>query len=202
VSKVYIRYVFSTSNAVMYISQAIEFSQSKERVPSCIEEAREGRGGLWHGGFKAVMNHQFLKTEGITHVVNTAKGLEIFGPRYTTAVEKARSELGVTFQNLDWIDSTSFDITDASLSSCCAFIHHARNSGASVLVHCAQGKSRSATAVIAHMMASHDMTYLEALAAVQGKRKMAEPNPAFQQRLRAFEKSEALAALRAELTFQ
>ena len=67
----------------MYISQAIEFSQSKERVPSCIEEAREGRGGLWHGGFKAVMNHQFLKTEGITHVVNTAKGLEIFGPRYT-----------------------------------------------------------------------------------------------------------------------
>ena len=66
----------------MSIAQAIEFGQSKERVPSCIEEAREGRGGLWHGGFRAVMNHEFLKTENITHVVNTAKGLEIFGPKY------------------------------------------------------------------------------------------------------------------------
>lgn len=55
-----------------------------------------------------------------------------------TAVEKARSELRVTFQNLDWIDSTSFDISDASLSACCVFIHQARSSGASVLVHCAQ----------------------------------------------------------------
>ena len=63
--------------------QAMEYSQSKERVPSCIEQRREGgRGGLWHGGFKAIMNHDFLKKEGITHVVNTAKGLEVFGPKY------------------------------------------------------------------------------------------------------------------------
>lgn len=65
-----------------------------------------------------------------------------------------------------------------------------------------QGKSRSATAVIAHMMASCGMTYSEALAAVQAKRRMAEPNPAFQERLKTFEKSGLLAALRNELTFQ
>ena len=70
------------------------------------------------------------------------------------------------------------------------------------MVSCMQGKSRSATAVIAHMMASYDMTYSEALAAVQAKRKMAEPNPVFQQRLRTFEKSGALAALRTELVFR
>lgn len=55
-----------------------------------------------------------------------------------TAVEKAESELGVTFLKLDWIDTTSFCITDDSLSACCRFIHQARKSGASVLVHCAQ----------------------------------------------------------------
>ncbi|CAI8038936.1 hypothetical protein GBAR_LOCUS21679 [Geodia barretti] len=67
--------------------RAIEFSQSKEKVPSCIEERREGRGGLWHGGFKAVMNHDFLRAEGITHVVNTAKGLEMFGRKYTVSLK-------------------------------------------------------------------------------------------------------------------
>jgi protein-tyrosine phosphatase len=180
--------------------QAMEFSQSKEKVPSCIEERREGRGGLWHGGFKAVMNHDFLRAEGITHVVNTAKGLEMFGPKYTEAVEKAKSELNVTFLNLDWIDATSFEISDDSLDECCRFIHKARTSGNSVLVHCAQGKSRSATAVVAHLMASYRWTYSEALAAVQARRKMAEPNPTFQQRLRTFEKSPTLSTIRAALS--
>lgn len=28
------------------------------------------------------MNHTFLKEKGISHIVNTASGLEIFGPKY------------------------------------------------------------------------------------------------------------------------
>ena len=28
------------------------------------------------------MNTEFLRKEGISHIVNTAKGLEIFGPKY------------------------------------------------------------------------------------------------------------------------
>lgn len=28
------------------------------------------------------MNHKFLKEKGISHIVNTAKGLDIFGPKY------------------------------------------------------------------------------------------------------------------------
>ena len=31
------------------------------------------------------MNADFLKKEGVTHIVNTAKGLEIFGPKYTVS---------------------------------------------------------------------------------------------------------------------
>ena len=71
--------------ALVMTIQALEFTQSKERVPSCIAEAGGGRGGLWHGGFKAVMNQQFLKTEAISHIVNTAKGLEMFGIKYTVS---------------------------------------------------------------------------------------------------------------------
>ena len=53
-------------------------------------------------------------------------------------MERARRELGVTFLNLDWVDSTSFEISDESLCECCRFIHSARTGGGSVLVHCAQ----------------------------------------------------------------
>ncbi len=28
------------------------------------------------------MNREFLQNESITHIVNTAKGLEMFGPKY------------------------------------------------------------------------------------------------------------------------
>ena len=45
-------------------------------------------GGLYHGSFRAVMNTDFLKKEGVTHIVNTAKGLEIFGQKYTVRLIK------------------------------------------------------------------------------------------------------------------
>lgn len=66
--------------------QALEYSQKHERIPSCIlavgEGSAAGTGGLYHGGFKAIMNAEFLRKERVTHIVNTAKGLEIFGPKY------------------------------------------------------------------------------------------------------------------------
>lgn len=69
-----------------FVFQAIEFSQKGEKVPSCILTAKEGKGGLFHGGFKAVMNTEFLVQENVTHILNTAKGLEIFGPKYLVRV--------------------------------------------------------------------------------------------------------------------
>jgi hypothetical protein len=62
--------------------QALEYSQKGEKTPSCILPSVGGAGGLFHGGYKGVMNTDFLQKERVTHVVNTAKGLEIFGPKY------------------------------------------------------------------------------------------------------------------------
>ena len=62
-----------------------------------------------------------------------------------------------------------------------------------------QGRSRSATAVIAYIMASGGMSFQAALQLVQSRRKIAEPNPAFQERLKEFEKSDILKQLQSEL---
>lgn len=72
-------------------TQALEYSQQGEMVPSCILPLDQGRGSskgaLYLGGFRAVMNHEFLKQNNIGHVLNTAFGLEkVFGPKYTVCV--------------------------------------------------------------------------------------------------------------------
>lgn len=62
-----------------------------------------------------------------------------------------------------------------------------------------QGKSRSATAVTAYIMASQGRSLQEALQIVQAQRKMAEPNPTFMARLKQFEKSDVLKQLQSQL---
>lgn len=63
-----------------------------------------------------------------------------------------------------------------------------------------QGKSRSATAVVAYLMATgKEKTFEESLKMVQERRKMADPNPAFCEQLRDFAHSTALKQIREEL---
>jgi hypothetical protein len=68
------------------IIKALEFSQKGEKTPSLILERTDTVGALYLGGFKAIMNDEFLVEQNIGAVVNTAKGLEnIFGPNYTVS---------------------------------------------------------------------------------------------------------------------
>ena len=53
-------------------------------------------------------------------------------------MDYAKKELKIVFLELNWEDSTSYNIQEDDLVKCVHFIHQARNSGGSVLVHCAQ----------------------------------------------------------------
>lgn len=55
-----------------------------------------------------------------------------------------------------------------------------------VQVHCLMGISRSATVVCAYLVATTDMTAAQALAAVQAKRAVVNPNYGFQRQLRKY----------------
>lgn len=61
----------------------------------------------------------------------------------------AKSDANVVFLELNWEDTTTFSIPESDLVKCVSFIHEARSSGGSVLVHCAQ--------VYACHMMSHDI---------------------------------------------
>lgn len=56
-----------------------------------------------------------------------------------------------------------------------------------VLIHCIQGKSRSASLVIAYIMWSEKLTFDQAYEFVKSKRPLVRPNPTFERELRFYE---------------
>ena len=69
-----------------------------------------------------------------------------------------------------------------------AFIREARNRGGSVFLHCVEGKSRSATCVIAYLIDTEGMSLSEALGRVRGSRPIVRPNEGFLIQLAHYEK--------------
>jgi protein-tyrosine phosphatase len=82
---------------------------------------------------------------------------------------------------VDDVSPTTMAILETQLEETCKFIDSARKSedGRTVLVHCWQGVSRSATIVIAFLMYSEGLSLDEAHKQVKASRSMIAPNPAF-----------------------
>lgn len=80
-------------------------------------------------------------------------------------------------------DEGSEDLTPV-IQSALPFIRLALSHGGRVLVHCEQGRSRSTSVVVAHLMQSADLTADEALAVVRLQRPQAQPNEGFMSQLR------------------
>ncbi|EMC97963.1 hypothetical protein BAUCODRAFT_120879 [Baudoinia panamericana UAMH 10762] len=67
-----------------------------------------------------------------------------------------------------------------------AFIESALSSGGAVFVHCAMGKSRSATVVCAYLMSKYNLTPGKALEQVCEGRPVCSPNPGFMSQLEVY----------------
>ncbi|KAL1304817.1 hypothetical protein AAFC00_003745 [Neodothiora populina] len=66
------------------------------------------------------------------------------------------------------------------------FIEDGLTSGGGVLVHCAMGKSRSATCAIAYLMHRYKITPTEALEQIRQSRPLCEPNEGFMKQLELY----------------
>ena len=134
---------------------------------------------------------------------------------------------GVKFLRLGWADNGSQPLWKDQkwdqLVEAVDFIHSARQAGANVVVHCAQGKSRSATVVVAYLMAANPepLQVGAALTMIRQRRPCAgttllymslhararvltdppnvEPNDGFMQQLQEFSSSTDLVELRKKI---
>lgn len=142
-----------------------------------------GMGGLYLGSYQSAVNHKELKNHKVGYVVNAA-GPKIFD--FFRNFKKKRDNIYSTNKilvtdELNWVDDEDQKVDLAQLVGVIDDIESIRLKGMGVLVHCAQGKSRSTTVVLAYLRryTGTDQSLKELLEYVKQKRVVAEPNPGF-----------------------
>jgi len=130
---------------------------------------------LYLGGERNASNKTELTLRThITHILNVAWEVANFYP-----------DLFI-YQNYSISDYSDQNISEI-LDDAVLFIESARMSGGRCLVHCVQGISRSATVVIAYLIASEGWSVQTALQFVKERRSLIAPNPGFLQQLQEYE---------------
>lgn len=135
-------------------------------------------GALYLGSLSAVMDVDLLRQNHITHLV------QVLDVPWLPLSEKE----GFNCYRIDILDQSTVDIRP-HLEAACAHIDKTLKSGRSVLVHCQQGVSRSASIVIAYLIRNHGMTFDAAQAFVKHKRACIKPNSGFVKALQEWEAS-------------
>ena len=163
-------------------------------------------GRVYVGTFAASIN-PFVTEHSIEAVVNCSD-LHLSDRSdfhsWALKVESLEKNGVITVLRLNWSDTASQKLWQThewdQLADAIKFVHSARQSKKNVVVHCAQGKSRSGAVIIAYIMTINPaFTFEKAREFVQSKRAIVDPNPSFSSQLKSFEVSEVLKELRREL---
>eukprot|EP00928_Gymnodinium_smaydae_P039296 TRINITY_DN26865_c0_g1_i1.p1 TRINITY_DN26865_c0_g1~~TRINITY_DN26865_c0_g1_i1.p1 ORF type:complete len:233 (+),score=14.75 TRINITY_DN26865_c0_g1_i1:23-700(+) len=149
--------------------------------PSCpAEGATQIVPGLFLGGAADALDTTTLQSIGVTHILNCASsGFELLAegervkPDYT----------GLERLCIDGRDDSSFDWVP-HLATAVSFVERARQGDGLVLVHCLMGLNRSGMIVVAYLMLSLKMCFLDAFGLVRQLRsRYVVANEAFQLQL-------------------
>lgn len=140
-----------------------------ERLMGDIEAMQEVIPRLWIGDWRAAQDEVLLKRNGISGIVNCA-------------ASQCVNKLPQTFEYHDVhvMDSVSEDIAP-HLGPTVRWIrdHLGHSKDAACLVHCMEGKSRSATFVLAYLIVECHMPLAKALETLKRARKIIKPNVGF-----------------------
>lgn len=129
-------------------------------------------GALFLGSIEVSIDTETLQANSIWHIV------QVLGKWPVPLKDE-----GYAYNSVPVEDRVDQNITKY-LEEACAFIEQHRSQGQNVLVHCFEGKSRSATVVIAYLIKYHSMSFDEALSFVRGKRPGIKPNTGFVEQLK------------------
>uniref|UniRef100_A0A6B2L519 Protein-serine/threonine phosphatase n=1 Tax=Arcella intermedia TaxID=1963864 RepID=A0A6B2L519_9EUKA len=162
-------------NKITYFPpEILHLRKNKVHVDSCLPDLILN--GLYLGNMDSSKYLEGLRYRKITHILMVLKEMDpVFPKEFIYKKISVQDEVGET------ISQFFEEATD--------FIDEALSKGGAVLVHCAQGVSRSASIVIAYIIKSQKMTFKEALLFVQNLRPEVSPNPGFSSQLIKWEKA-------------
>ena len=166
--------------------EVIKALESNAKQASLILPRGTTSGSLYLGGFESAMNLKELQKNRVTLVVNTAGQtlLDNF-PKMNSRIAQYPDH-GIRLLLLNWIDNPGFTLSWEVVYFAMHAIHSTIQDGGGVLVHCAQGKSRSSTLVIAYLVNTEKLGFDSALVMVKACRSMAEPNTGFEDTIRGW----------------
>lgn len=155
-------------NSLHYPSPSSARHNAYSAVMSCALPPTEIIPRLYISDLSAAENASTLLSLGITHVVSAMRGRVLF-PK------------GIALQHLQLpLEDSPFAELASLLPSSTAFLTNAlRDPNARIIVHCAQGISRSTSVVCGFLVAAYGWTPEQALQYVKSKHKFADPNPGF-----------------------
>jgi hypothetical protein len=125
---------------------------------------------LYLGSEEASIDRDLLLSKNITHILVCADGLPKHYP-----------------EDFVYSDLPIYDLCSQDLFPYFKTAFEFISKGKMVLVHCRAGVSRSASIVIAFLMATRNMSYKEAYWLVRGKRDVICPNAGFIEQLKRLE---------------
>ncbi|KAG8995334.1 hypothetical protein FRB94_009281 [Tulasnella sp. JGI-2019a] len=129
--------------------------------------------GLWLGDWHSAHDNESLKEDGIFYILSVMQGGALaIDPRF------------IRYQ-IEIEDDESSDLL-IHLPPAIAFIQKARESGRSILVHCAAGISRSSSVVAAYLIFTKNMDVPTALSTIREQRRWIYPNDSFMKQLELF----------------
>jgi len=171
------------------VAAALEYSV--DNVASDVWQHQSSGARLYLGGYKSANNVSYLQKNVISVVINTAKGLEAtLGPKYIKQVQdRARKLPELEVVNLDWRDDATQILDFELIKQTMKLMERSLDGGQSVLVHCAQGKSRSSSVVLCFLSWKLKTSVIESLSYIQSRRNMAQPNQNFMDQILNFERS-------------
>jgi dual specificity MAP kinase phosphatase len=130
------------------------------------------------GNERDASNRELLNKYSINHVLNVTSNI----PTHFD------TDSSMSYKRLQASDSGCQNLKQY-FGEAIAFIESARTQGGRVLVHCQAGVSRSATIVIAYLMARYDWTMMAAFHYVKSRRSIIAPNFNFMGQLLEFEQA-------------
>mmetsp|Transcript_35386 Transcript_35386/g.80843 ORF Transcript_35386/g.80843 Transcript_35386/m.80843 type:complete len:139 (-) Transcript_35386:27-443(-) len=137
------------------------------------------------------MSDAFLAENNIGAVLTVAKDLGSFFPKFESKMNELFHSESSKFPEADHLVLPMMDDLSQEIGPHVAtgvpFISAKLSEGKGVLVHCAQGKSRSSTLVVAYLMKTQGLSADKALELVRAQRPIAEPNTNFMTQLRALQ---------------
>lgn len=145
--------------------------------PLALENCNEIVDNLYLGGISAAMQTQMLVDQGVRAVVCCVREMEFPSVDFHKDLEYYRVDVeDVSREPIEWF-----------WPEAAQFIHSHMSRDQKVFVHCRAGVSRSASTVIAYLVAYQSYSLYDAFVRARSRRPVVTPNMGFMEKLTEFE---------------